>query len=176
MAFTVTPRSRQLAMAVMLGLAVSGGVIRWQAPPHSVWRDIGNLLLVMWLPAVGNLIGFLMRKLPKPAPPPTQFAAGSPFTLQALAQFQAVPLPAGFLEKMDRQDPRAVVISGRHGYTVRLDRPVAEWLAHPDSQPVAMEFLLPKVALRAIAPGMAIHLLVGKTAVAKGVVLERKLA
>lgn len=176
MAFTVTPRGRQLAMAVMLALAVAGAVIRSRAPNPSIWRDIGTLLLVMWLPAVGNLIGFLARKLPKAAPPPTQFAPGSPFTSQALARFQAVPLPDGFLDTMDRHDPRAVVISGRHGYTVRLDRPVADWLASPDPAPVPLEFLLPKVALRALAPGMAIHLLVGKTAVARGVVLERQLA
>ncbi|GAC1530406.1 MAG: hypothetical protein NVS2B4_09280 [Ramlibacter sp.] len=163
-------------MAVMLALAVAGAVIRWQAPPHSGRRDVGTLLLVMWLPAVGNLIGFLARKIPRSAPPPTQFAAGSPFTLQALAQFLAVPLPEGFFDSMDRQDARAVVISGRHGYTVRLDRPVAEWLAAPGEEPLAMEFLLPKVALLAIAPGMTVHLLVGKTAVAKGMVLERKLA
>src|SRR3954447_27023758 len=147
MAFTVTPRARQLAMAVMLGLAISGAVIRWQAPPHSVWRDIGNLLLVMWLPAVGNLIGFLMRKLPKPAPPPTEFAAASPFTLQALAQFQAVPLPPGFVKSMNRQDPRAVVISGRHGYTVRLDRPVAGRLPQAGAEAGAGAFFFSQVAL-----------------------------
>jgi hypothetical protein len=176
MAFTVTPRSRQYAMAVMLTLAVAGAVIRWQAPNPSITRDIGSLLLVMWLPAVGNLIGVIVRKLPRAAPPPTDFAAGSPFTQQALLQLQVVDLPAGFIDSLDAQDTRGVVLTGRHGFTVRFDRPMAQWLGAAGAEPVAVEFLLPKVALRDLVPGMPIHLLVGKTAVAKGTVLQLQAA
>jgi len=173
MAFSVTSRGRQLAMAVMLALAMAGAVIRWQAPNPSIWRDVGSLLLVMWLPAVGNLIAFVVRKLPRAAPPPTEFAAGSHFTPQALVQLRPVPLPAGFIESLDSHDPRGVVLTRRHGFTVRLDRPIVEWLANAGVEPVPVEFLLPKVALRVMAPQMPIHLLVGRTAVAKGIVLER---
>jgi len=46
-------------MAVMLVLAAAGGVIREMAPNPSVLRDIGTLMLVLWLPAVGNLVCYL---------------------------------------------------------------------------------------------------------------------
>jgi len=175
MAFTVTSRGRQLAMAVMLALAAGGAVIRWQAANPSTLRDIGSLLLVMWIPAVGNLIGFLVRKLPRPAPVPTRFAEGSPFQRQMTAELERVDLPAGFAASLDPVDARGTVIAGRHGYTVRLDQPMAQWLAGGNGalQPVALQFLLPEVARRALAPGMPIHLLVGeKTVVAKGRVLS----
>ncbi|MBK0392793.1 hypothetical protein [Ramlibacter algicola] len=176
MAFTVSPRGRQLAMAVMLGLAVAGAVLRWRAPNPSVWRDVGTLLLVMWLPAVGNLIGFIVRHIPRAAPPPTEFAPGSPFKAQAHLQLQAASLPAGFVDSLDAHDPRAVVLTGRHGFTVRMDRPVAQWLAAQGDGPVAVEYLLPGVALKAVKPPMPIRLLVGRTVVATGTVLPSQSA
>ncbi|MGZ5180650.1 MAG: hypothetical protein ACXWC6_06365 [Ramlibacter sp.] len=174
MAFTVTSRRRQLAMAVMLALAAGGAVLRWRAPQPSTLRDIGTLLLVLWIPAVGNLIGFVVRKLPRPAPVPTQFPDGAPFTRQMTADLERVALPVGFMASLDPADARGTVITGRQGFTVRLDRPMAQWLADGGGgpQPVPLQFLLPQVALRALAPGMPIHLLVGeKTVVAKGRVL-----
>ncbi|HZY19643.1 MAG TPA: hypothetical protein VFE82_14295 [Ramlibacter sp.] len=168
MAFTVTSSGRQLAMAVLLALAVAGAVIRAQAPDPSTWHDIGTLLLVLWIPAVGNLIAFLVRQLPRRAPPPLAFAHGTPFTPHAQAALAVVDLPPGFIASLDPQEARGTVITGRRGYTVRLDRPLAQWLADPGPQPVALEFLLPQVALRELQPDVQVHLLAGTTAIAKG--------
>ena len=65
MAFTVTSAGRRLAMAVLLLLAIAGAVIRATAPDPSTLRDIGTLLLVLWMPAVGNLVAYLVRKIPR---------------------------------------------------------------------------------------------------------------
>jgi hypothetical protein len=171
MPLVATSSRRQIAMAVMLALAIAGGVIRHEAPNPSTLRDIGSLLLVMWLPAVGNFVGFLMRKIPRSAPPPTHFDPAAPFTAQLRVQLEPVPLPDGFIAALDPVDDRGTLLSGRRGFTIRLDRPLAQWLAAPGDQPVAMECLLPKVALRALVPGTPVHLLVGTTAVARGQVL-----
>ena len=61
----VTSSRRQIVMATLLGLAIVGGAIRYWAPNPSTARDIGTLLLVMWLPAVGNLVAFVVRQLHK---------------------------------------------------------------------------------------------------------------
>jgi TRAP-type C4-dicarboxylate transport system permease small subunit len=61
----VTSYRRQIVMATMLGLALVGGAMRYWAPNPSVTRDIGTLMLVLWLPAVGNLVSFVVRQFHK---------------------------------------------------------------------------------------------------------------
>jgi hypothetical protein len=58
----VTSSRRQIVMATLLGLAIVGAAMRYWAPNPSTARDIGTLLLVMWLPAVGNIVSFVMRE------------------------------------------------------------------------------------------------------------------
>ncbi|MBA2963672.1 MULTISPECIES: hypothetical protein [Ramlibacter] len=173
MPLVATSARRQLAMAIMLALAVAGGIIRHEAPNPSTLRDIGTLLLVMWLPAVGNFVGFLMRKIPSGTPPPTHFDPDSPFVAQLRVRLEPGPLPDGFLASLEPVDDLGTLLVGRRGFTIRFDRPVAEWLAAPGSDPVAVECLLPDVALRTLLPGTQVHLLVGTTAVAKGQVVEQ---
>jgi uncharacterized membrane protein len=61
----ITSSRRQIVMATLLGLAIVGAAVRYFAPNPSVTRDIGTLLMVMWLPAVGNLVAFAVRQLHK---------------------------------------------------------------------------------------------------------------
>ena len=61
----VTSSRRQIVMATLLGLAIVGAAMRYWAPNPSVTRDIGTLLMVMWLPAIGNLVAFAVRQLHK---------------------------------------------------------------------------------------------------------------
>ena len=172
-ALIATPFRRRLAMAVMLALAVSGGFIRHYAKAPSTLHDIGSLLLVMWLPAVGNLIGYLMRKLPRSAPPPTEFPVGSTFQPQLQVRIEPVPLPDGWLASLDAADENAVLLVGRHGFTARAARPLVQWLAQHESQDLPIELLRPDPALRELKPGTDFHLLVGTTAVATGRVLPQ---
>ena len=82
MALIATPARRRLAMIALLVLAASGGVVRWVAPNPSTLRDLGTLLLVLWLPAVGNLIAYFIKRIPRSAPPATEFAPGAAFAPQ----------------------------------------------------------------------------------------------
>lgn len=172
MAFTVTSPRRRLVMAVLLALAVAGGVIRHEAPNPSTLRDIGTLLLVLWLPAVGNLVGYLMRRIPASKPPPMAFPPDAPFRPQLRAQVDVALPSADWLRALDSLEQRCTVLIGRRGFTVRSDVPLSQWLAAPP-QTLELQCLVPEAALRELVPGTAFHLLVGTTAVGKGRVLEQ---
>ena len=172
-ALVATSSRRRIAMGVMLALAVTGGVVRHYAPAPSTLRDIGTLLLVMWLPAVGNLIAYLVGKLPRRAPPPTDFPAGSAFAPQLEVHAEPVPLPQDWLAALDPDERRAVLLVGRHGFTVRLAQPIAQWLAQGQAKSTWVELLRPDAARDALATGTALHVLVGSTVVAKGTVVSR---
>lgn len=170
-AVIATPSRRRIAMGVMLALAAGGGVLRHYAPAPSTLHDVGTLLLVMWLPAVGNFVGWLVRKLPRSAPPPTDFPAGSAFVPQVEVQLALVPTPEGWLATLDPDERRAVLLVGRHGFTVRLAVPVRQWLGQAPASTLWLELLRPAPARKALAPGTALHMLVGTTVVAQGTVL-----
>ncbi len=153
-------------MAVLLALAVLGGVVRYAAPNPSTLRDIGTLLLVLWVPAIGQLIGYLARKIPHTPPPPAEFTPGSVFTPHLQADVTPVPLADGMAAPAPHED-RCTVIVGRRGFTARLSQPVAQWLAQ-GPQRAGIELLRPALALPHLPPGTAFFLLVGTVAVARG--------
>lgn len=171
MSFTVSSASRRNIMAVLLALAVLGGVVRWLAPNPSTLRDVGTLLLVLWVPAIGQLIGWVMRKLmgkmPRTAPPSHEFAADSPFIPHLYADMTPVPAPHG-MPPLDDADMRCTLVIGRNGFTGRLEQPVARWLAQPGARRAAIELLRPDVAMPHLAAGTAFHLVVGTVALARG--------
>jgi hypothetical protein len=171
MAFTVTSSRRRLAMAVLLLLAASGGVIRKFAPDPSVLRDIGTLLLVLWLPAVGNLIAFLVARIPRKAPPRTDFEAGAAFAPQLQLQLEAAAVAPELLKTLDPAERRCTLLVGRHGFTARLAQPVIATLAAAESRIQAVELLHPAVALPKLPSGTEFHLLLATTGIAKGRVL-----
>jgi hypothetical protein len=172
MAILATPARRRMAMAALLVLAVSGGVIRYLADDPSTLRDIGTLLLVLWLPAIGNLIGYLARKLPRGAPPPTDFAAGSDFVPHLHVQLEPVQLPPDALKGLAADVRNGTLLVGRRGFTVRMDSPYLRKLARSGIRSLALELLTPAAALPHLPEGTRFHLLIGVTAVAKGTVLR----
>ena len=172
MALTATPSRRRLAMIALLLLAVAGWFIRASAPDPSTLRDIGTLMLVLWLPAVGNLIAYLIRKIPRSVPPATSFPAGSTFVPQLDVRVQATEVPGDLLAALDPDERQCTVLVGRSGFTARLAEPLGRLLAARESQALGLELLHPAVALPRLPPGTEFHLLAGTTAVAKGTVLR----
>jgi hypothetical protein len=172
MPFIVTPLRRRLVMVFLLGLACTGGVIRHQAPDPSTLRDIGTLLLVLWLPAVGNLLAYVIRKIPTRRPRPTAFRPGADFSAHLRIRIDSVSAPADWLAALDPLEQRCTVLVGQSAFTARSAAPLAQWL--PDApQSLALECLVPSAALRELVPGTAFHLLTGTTAVAQGRVMEQ---
>jgi hypothetical protein len=82
------------------------------------------LLLVLWLPAVGNLIAYFVKRLPRSAPPATDFAPDAAFAPQLQVQLEAVELPVAQRAALDGSEHRCTLLVGRHGFTARLERPL----------------------------------------------------
>ena len=163
----VTASRRQIVMAVLLSLAVLGAAMRYWADNPSMARDIGTLLLVLWLPAVGNLVGFVIRKFPRRARPSNAFRADS-FTAHFSAEL--TPLPAA--RAIDPSQRRCTVVVGSEGFTARLRLPLEPSLAADTAQIGEFELLRPVLASDRLAPGTAFLVLAGTVAIAKGSVLE----
>ena len=168
MAIIVTSSRRRIAMAVMLLLAVSGGVIRYFAPDPSVLRDVGTLLLVLWLPAVGNLLAWLVGKVPRKPPPRTDFDSGAAFMPQLHAHVGAAAVPAEVMDSLDPEERKCTILVGRQGFTARLAEPLKQTFAGTGEQTVGVELLNPDMALSRLKEGTDFHLLAGAMGIAKG--------
>lgn len=166
-----TPARRRIVMAVLLALAAAGAVIRYVAPDPSVLRDVGTLLLVLWLPAVGNLIAWLIRKMPRKPSPVPGFVAGSTFTEHLRAQADVLPLPPELIAGLQPHDAQCTLVLGHQGFTARLPAPGLQVLTVPGPRVLGLELLRPSAALPALPEGTVFHLLIGRTAAAKCSVL-----
>ena len=171
MAVKATPFQRKLIVYILLVLAVTGAAIRLWAPNPSALRDIGTLLLVLWLPVIGNVVGFFGRKIPLPVPK-LAFDAGSVFTAQLRIAFTpAVPQPPR-APAQDGLPELFTLVIGREGFNARPAGAVGEWLAREGTQEIELEFLHPPRALHRFPVGTEFKLLVDTAAVGRGKVLE----
>ena len=78
---TTIQSRRKLIVVILLCLAVGGALVRHYAERGTTTRDIGTLLMVLWVPIIGNVIAWLIGKLPRRAPPaePATFDATRAF-------------------------------------------------------------------------------------------------
>lgn len=169
---TISSR-RQTITAVLLLLAVGGGLLRWLAPQPSLARDMGSLLLVLWLPIIGNIIAWLVARAHKPKNAPPGFAPDSPFTpsahitltlLAAEVPSQSRPIRAGLFNCM--------VVVGHEAFSARLQVPPHAEPVPEVAQPLEVEFLRPEVALPKLKPGTDFTLLSGRTLLGRGQVQQ----
>jgi hypothetical protein len=172
MAYTVTSSGRRVVMAALLALAVAGGVIRYFAPNPSTLHDVGTLLLVLWLPAVGNLIAWLVGKVPRKPPPRTDFEAGAAFAPQVQAHVEAAAMPAEVMDSLDPDERKCTILVGRQGFTARLAEPLKQTFAKAGEQTVGVELLNPDMALSRLREGTDFHLLAGAMGIARGRVVR----
>ncbi len=167
----VNSSRRQIVMAVLLCLATIGAVMRYTTDASSVWHNIGTLLLVMWLPAVGNLVGFVIGKLPARKQRQQDFDPASPFTPHLLARLRPIAPANGTPPVFDAAECRCTLIVGHQGFTARSAQPLLAGLASvAEGKTATLEFelLRPSVALAALCPEVALHVLMGSQAVASG--------
>ena len=138
-----SPR-RRLIVFVLLALALVGGLVRYWAPNPSLARNIGTLLLVLWLPVLGHVVAFLVNRLRHRMRRVTAFAADAPFVPHLWAQLEPARAAAG-------QFPAAVqtctLVVGTEGFTARLAQPLAIVHAPGQVETVEVQFLRPALAL-----------------------------
>lgn len=160
------PQRRQTIVLVLLVFAVAGGAIRLAAPDPSALRDFGTLLLVLWLPVVGNVVGYVMRKLPRRAPEPL-FPPG-PFQAQLRVELTPLPGPGGAPLRLPAPGAVCTLVLGSDGFTARC-APQALAVGSQDlSALYELAFARPALALPRLPAGTAFVLAQGTRAVARG--------
>ena len=172
----MTPSSkssrRQIITVVLLVLALIGGVVRGFAPQPSMARDVGTLLMVLWLPIVGNIIGWLMQRARAPKHRPQGFAPGTVFEPHARIELTLLAAETPRLSRPIRAGCfDGALVVGSEAFTTRLAVP-------SDGEPVPevpctleVQFLRPELALAQLTVGTRFALLSGRTVLGTGRVL-----
>lgn len=164
-----TSHRRQVIVAVLLALALVGAGMRAWADNPSLARDIGTLLLVLWLPAVGNIVAFAIRRWRAAHPPRPPFDPAAPFQGQLLVELARVG-PAAAPGAVDAG--LCTLVVGSEGFTARLAQPLAQWLTGPQPAVLQVQLLRPALALPRLPAGAVFSVLAGTRAVGTGRVLE----
>lgn len=162
-----TSHRRQFIVAVLLALALVGAGMRIWAPDPSLARDIGTLLLVLWLPAVGNIVAFAIGRWRAAHPPRPAFDPAAPFEGHLLVELAGLAPAAAAGEAS-----LCTLVVGNEGFTARLAQPLARWLDGPQPAVLAVQVLRPALALPRLPAGTAFGILAGTRTVGTGRVLE----
>ena len=166
---------RKLIVIILLCVAVTGAVMRHYAERGTTTRDIGTLLMVLWVPIIGNVIAWLVSKRPRRAPPPepVSFDALSAFTPHLRVQITLrppalpvhdVPLPAG--------EYRCALVIDNEGFSARWFVPQGEVLDRGKPHTLEVELLTPELAKPRFVQGADFRVLVGDSFIADGRVLS----
>lgn len=168
MLFHATSARRKLIVIVLLLLAVTGGAIRaWAADP-SMLRDVGSLLLVLWVPVIGNVIAYLVRQFKIARG--HSFPRDQPFAGELLVEMLPLVQLSAFTAPMTGNDCALVV--GTEGFTVRLPQPVGDWMAAGVAMEMQVQFLKPRMALPLFAPDTPFRIVAHQRLVGQGRVLR----
>ncbi|MDQ0079752.1 hypothetical protein SAMN05518669_101518 [Variovorax sp. YR634] len=168
---------RKVIVIVLLCVAVGGAVVRHYATPGTTTRDIATLLMVLWVPIIGNVIAWLISKRPRRAPsapavmPPSFDTAGA-FTPHARVELtfrkpalpsQDVPIAPG--------EYRCALVIDKEGFSARWVVPPGDALERGKPAALEVEFLSPAVAQPKFAQGAVFRVLIGDSFIADGRVL-----
>lgn len=168
-----TSSRRKLIVIVLLGLALVGASMRHWAPDPSLARDIGTLLLVLWLPIIGNVIAFLVNRFRVHRRPSMAFEPNRAFAAHLLAELTpAGTFVAAAASPLAANERCCILVIGSEGFTARLPMPLAHWLASGRTQAVELEFLRPALAGPRFAAGAAFRVLVGPALAGEGRVIR----
>jgi hypothetical protein len=168
---------RKVIVIVLLGVAVGGAVVRHYATPGTTTRDIATLLMVLWVPIIGNVIAWLISKRPRraPSPPavrPPSFDTTGAFTPHARVELtfrkpalpsQDVPIAPG--------EYRCALVIDKEGFSARWIVPPGDALERGKPAALEVEFLSPAMAQPKFAQGAVFRVLIGDSFIADGRVL-----
>ena len=184
---TTRQSRRKLIVIVLLFIAVGGAMIRYFVPPPSTLRDIGTLMLLLWIPVIGNVVGWLFGKVrvarqaaksarstetAPPAPPVAPISTGA-FAADLIVEFTLRPaaVPAEDLPIAEGEHQCAFVV-GSEGFSARWRVPEGKSFYRGTAQTLEAQFLSPTLALPKFKPGTAFRMLVGDAFIGDGQVKE----
>ena len=175
---------RRLIVVILLCVALGGAALRQLSAPGSTQRDVGTLLMLLWIPIIGNIIAWLVNRMrvaralkkaaadmaAAPTAPPRE---GMPFEAHAWVELTLRPagVPAEDLPIAEGLHHCALVI-GNEGFSVRWQVGPGQSFRRGTLQTLPVEFMAPDVALPRLKPGLAFRLLVGEAFIGDGQVLR----
>ena len=172
MKYVDSPR-RQIVMAVLLSLAAIGLAIRHWAPNPSLARDMGTLMLVLWLPAVGNFVAFAIARIPRRGPRVVAFDDAAPFKADLVARMQAMAAHSQSMASLPAGCATCTLVVGKEGFTARAASPWTGLLpADSQAREIPLQLLRPSHALRRLPAGTHVDCMVGEVVVANGRVIR----
>jgi len=159
-----TPAHRKLMVFVLLALALLGGLIRQLSDDGSTAHDVGTLMLVLWLPIVGNIIAHLINKRRLRRQAQRVFAPDQPFTMHLRVRLLpgAATLPASGMRHL-------ALVVGQEGFSARTRQPLLAWPA--DADLIDLELLKPALALPRLQAGTPFRVLFAGADVGAGCVV-----
>lgn len=166
---------RKLIVIILLCVAIAGAVVRHYAERGTTTRDIATLLMVLWVPIIGNVIAWLIGRLPRRAPPlaPPSFDARGAFTphLQVELTLRPPALPVHDVP-LGAGEYRCALVVGNEGFSARWIVPQGEALARRKAHVLAIELLAPELAGPRFSQGADFRVMVGDSFIADGRVLQ----
>ena len=165
MLFHATAARRKLIVALLLVLALLGAAIRLLAPVPSTLRDVGSLMLVLWVPVIGNVIAFLVRQIQIRRSP-----FGRPFAADLLVEITPLAPAPPLAPPLDGD--RCTLVVGTEGFSVRLSQPLVGWLAAGQLIRVQAQFLKPQMALPLLPQDTPFRVVAQDRLVGQGRVLQ----
>lgn len=172
---TTIQSRRKLIVIVLLCVAIAGAVMRLRAAPGSTARDVGTLLMLLWVPIVGNVIAWLIGRLRRPAQPsPSPFDALGAFEPQLQVELTLRPpgVPAADLP-VAAGEHRCAFVLGNEAFSARWWVPEGGSFRRGTVQLLEAEFLAPAVALPRFEAGTGFRMLVGDSFIGDGRVIAR---
>ena len=171
---TTIQSRRKLIVIILLCVAVGGAALRQFAAPGSTARDIGTLLMLLWVPIIGNVISWLIGRLRRPAPAaPSPFDERPAFAPQLLVELtlrppklpaEDLPVPAG--------EHRCALVVGNEAFSARWWVPADRSFRRGSPQALEVEFLAPQLALPRFQTEASFKMLVGESFIGDGRVLR----
>lgn len=170
---TTIQSRRKLIVILLLAVAVAGAAIRWRADPASTLHDVGTLMMVMWVPIIGNVIAWAVRKLRRPVVEAPSFGPASAFRadLRVSLTLRESQLPAAN-GALPAGEYRAALVLEKEGFSARWRVPPGQALPRGQAETLDIELLSPAVALSRFANGTSFRVLTGDSFIGDGTVLQ----
>jgi hypothetical protein len=167
---------RKLIVILLLCVALGGAALRHLSLPGTTARDIGTLLMLLWIPVIGNVIAWLIgrvKRKPAAQAPVATFAEAAPFRAQVQVELTLRPpsVPAEDIVIAEGEHHCAFVL-GNEGFSGRWLVPEGGSFRRGTAQRLPVEFLSPALALPKFQPGTVFRMLVGESFIGDGRVLQ----